>query len=213
MRKVSYLLCAILGILATNLSAIPASAAGESDLNAAPPAEQIVIDLVTTNGSGCPPGSATITVAPDNSAFTVTYSNYTARVGVGAVPTDVRKNCQLNVVLRVPQGFTYALSQADYRGVASIATGAGAVQRAYLYYAGQSQTPYSHHTFAGPAELDWLTVDELPLGPVWSPCEAVRNVNINTELRATAGTSDTRTTTSFISLASSVYYLSWAQCP
>jgi uncharacterized protein DUF4360 len=54
---------------------------------------------------------------------------------------------------------------------------------------------------------------------VWAPCGVLRNLNINTELRAMAGKSNTATTTSFISMDSTdgaintVYHFAWAQCP
>ncbi|GAA1919243.1 hypothetical protein GCM10009716_30030 [Streptomyces sodiiphilus] len=79
------------------------------------PEDGMVIELVSVYGSGCPEGSAAVAVSPDNTAFTVTYSEYLAQVGVGAKPTDFRKNCQLNLAVRVPQGFTYAVFGVDYR--------------------------------------------------------------------------------------------------
>ncbi len=73
----------------------PAHAAGHSGFwPTPPPPDRIVIDVVTVNGSGCPAGTAAIAVSPDNQAFTVTYSDYLAQVGVGSKPTDFRKNCQ-----------------------------------------------------------------------------------------------------------------------
>jgi hypothetical protein len=219
MRKAWYLCCAFLGVLASSLIAGPASAAGFLDLPVPPPSDRIVIDVVTVNGSGCPAGTAAVAVSPDNTAFTVTYSTYMALVGVGATATDWRKNCQLNIVVHVPQGFTYAISQVDYRGFASIATGASAIERANYYFQGQSQTVYSSHTLAGPLGDDWQTTDEVQLAAlVWAPCGALRNLNINTELRAMAGTSNTATTTSFISMDSTdgaintVYHFAWATC-
>ena len=77
-----------------------------------PPTDHIVIDVITVNGSGCPAGTAAVAVSPDNTAFTVTYSDYLAQVGIGSVPTDFRKNCQLNILVHVPQGFTYAIASA-----------------------------------------------------------------------------------------------------
>src|SRR6188474_114001 len=105
-----------------------------------PPLDRIVIDVVTVNGSGCPAGTAAVAVSPDNTAFTVTYSTYLAQVGVGATPIDMRKNCQLNIVVHVPQGFTYAIAQADYRGFAHLASGATAIERANYYFQGTSPT-------------------------------------------------------------------------
>jgi hypothetical protein len=207
MRQTWCLLSAITGVLA--LSASPAAAAEY----VAPPANPIVIDLVTANGSGCLPGTAAVTIDPDNSSFTVTYSAFTALVGVDAQNTDWRKNCQLNVVVQAPPEYRYTITQADSRGFASLAAGAGATQRANYYFQGQTQTAYNTHTFAGPADLDWQTTDDVPAQSiVWSPCGVARNLNINTELRVTAGTSNTATTTSLMTMDSAVYHLTWDLC-
>jgi hypothetical protein len=110
-----------------------------------PPSDHIVIDVITVNGSGCPAGTAAVAVSPDNTAFTVTYSNYTAQVGVGAGPTDL-------------------------------------------------------------AAL------------VFAPCGVQRNLNVNTELRVAAGTSDPTQTTSFMTMDSTdgaittTYHFAWQQC-
>src|SRR3954452_1524840 len=185
-----------------------------------PPNDKIVIDLVTINGSGCPAGTAEVATAPDNTAFTVTYSEYLAQVGVGAKPTDLRKNCQLNVLVHVPQGFTYAITKADYRGYAHLQRGANATQRANYYFQGQSQTAFSSHRFNGPYYDDWQATDEVPVGAVvWKPCGEERLLNINTELRVSAGTSDPKKTTSFVTVdstdgsISTLYHLNWKTCP
>jgi hypothetical protein len=219
MRKALYICCAILGVLASSLFTGPASASGFLDLPVPPPTDRIVIDVVTVNGSGCPAGTAAVAVSPDNTAFTVTYSSYMAMVGVGSTSTDWRKNCQLNIVVHVPSGFTYAISKVDYRGFASLAAGATALERANYYFQGQSQTAYASHPFTGPLGDDWQTTDEVGLAAlVWAPCGALRNLNINTELRAMAGTSDATKTTSFISMDSTdgaidtIYHFAWNHC-
>lgn len=43
-----------------------------------PPPDKIVIEVATVNGSGCPLGTAAVAVSQDNTAFTVTYSDYLA---------------------------------------------------------------------------------------------------------------------------------------
>lgn len=185
-----------------------------------PPPDKIVIDVATVNGSGCRPGSAAVAVAPDNTAFTVTYSEYLAQVGVGAKPTDFRKNCQLNLIVHVPQGFTYAIAQADYRGFAHLENGATGLERANYYFQGQSQTAYISHPFSGAYNDDWHTTDSVDVGAlVFKPCGEERNLNINTELRVAAGSSDPKKTTSFMSMDSTdgaintIYHFAWKQCP
>lgn len=220
MRKALYIFCAMLGVFASALVAGPASAVGYLDLPVPPPTDRIVIDVVTVNGTGCPAGTAAVAVSPDNTAFTVTYSAYTALVGVGATSTDWRKNCQLNIVVHVPSGFTYAISKVDYRGFASLESGASAIQRANYYFQGQSQTAYVSHTYKGPMGDDWQASDEVPIASlIYAPCGALRNLNINTELRAMAGTSDPKKTTSFITMDSTdgalntIYHFAWMTCP
>ncbi|MGW6912972.1 DUF4360 domain-containing protein [Kitasatospora sp. NPDC054939] len=185
-----------------------------------PPPDKIVIDVATVNGSGCPAGTAAVAISPDNTAFTVTYSEYVAQVGRGSKPTDARKNCQLNLNVHVPQGFTYAIASADYRGFAHLEKGATAVQRANYYFQGSPQTAAYNHRFTGPIDDSWQATDTVAVTAlVWAPCGEIRNFNINTEIRVNAGTSDPATTTSFMTMDSTdgsvntVYHLAWKHCP
>ena len=185
-----------------------------------PPPDQIVIDLVTVNGSGCPAGTAAVAVSTDNTKFTVTYSDYVALVGVGAGPLDFRKNCQLNMVVHVPQGFTYAIAQTDYRGYANLARGASFTEKASYYFQGMSQTTPISHTFSGAMDDNWQATDHVDVAQlVYKPCGEERNFNINTELRVNAGTSNPAETTSFATMDSTdtdvktTYHFSWRTCP
>jgi hypothetical protein len=145
---------------------------------------------------------------------------YTAQVGVGAVPTDARKNCQVNLRVNVPQGFTYAIAKSDYRGYMDLKSGATALERANYYFQGQSPTAFVSHPFTGPFEDDWQATDQTDLAAlVYAPCGEKRLFNINTELRVNAGTSNPRKTTSYISMDSidgainTTYHFSWRECP
>ncbi|MFE4855717.1 DUF4360 domain-containing protein [Streptomyces sp. NPDC056670] len=183
------------------------------------PPDKIVIEVATVNGSGCPIGTAAVAVAPDNTAFTVTYSQYMAQVGAGAKPTDFRKNCQLNLIVHVPSGFTYAVASADYRGYAHLERGASATQKASYYFQGSPDTASRTHPFNGAYDDDWQATDSTDWGQlVWAPCGVQRNFNINTELRVNLGTSDPKTN-SFMAMDSTdgdiqtVYHLAWQACP
>ncbi|CAM3862436.1 DUF4360 domain-containing protein [Nocardiopsis rhodophaea] len=199
--------------LLSSLLAAPASA---DFVITPPPPGSIAIDLVTVNGSGCRPGTAAVAVAPDNTAFTVTYSEYLAMAGAGAKPTDSRKNCQLAVQVKVPQGYTYAIARADYRGYADLKKGATGTQKANYYFQGMPETVPVTHNLDGPHADNWQFGDETGVY-VYAPCNAIRNFNINTELRVNAGTSDPNTT-SFMAMDSTdgsittVYHFSWKKC-
>lgn len=213
-------MAAVGSLLMSALIAAPASAPYTSTVITSPPPDKIVVDVVTVNGSGCPAGTAAIAVSPDNTAFTVTYSNYTALVGPTATTLDWRKNCQLNIIVHVPSGFSYAINQADYRGFADLAAGATALEKASYYFQGSSKTDMIQHDFKGPFSDNWHTTDVTEEGQlVYSPCGELRNFNINTEVRVSAGTSNPKTTTSFITMDSldnsitTTYHFAWKECP
>ncbi|NJQ02614.1 DUF4360 domain-containing protein [Streptomyces zingiberis] len=204
-------------LLASALTASAATSANAASSDV--PAEKIQLAVNTVNGSGCRAGTAAVAASPDNTAFTVTYSDYLAMVGVGASPVDFRKNCQLNLDVYVPQGFTYAIAKVDYRGYGYLEKGASALQKASYYHQGASETGTSQKSFNGPFDGNWqagITTEYADL--VWAPCGVKRNFNINTELRVSSGTSDTRKTTSFMTMdstdaaVSTTYHLAWEKC-
>lgn len=183
-----------------------------------PPPGKIILDIKTINGSGCPAGTAdaTAVVSDDNTSFIVTYKNFAAKAGASTVATDQRKNCQINVLVHVPQGFTYAVAEADYSGFAHLAAGATALEQANYYFTGTSPTARVPHSLTGPFDGAWQTKDVAD-ALVYAPCGLDRNLNINAELRANAGTSDS-SSTSFIEMdtthasVTTVYQFSWKQC-
>lgn len=208
------------------LSAITAGALMLSSLGAPvagwhtapPPPEHMTIDVVSANGSGCPIGTADVTVSPDNKAFTVAYSHFIAQVGPEAKATDFRKQCQISLNVQVPEGYTYAVASADYRGYARLEKGASASETAYYYFQGESHTTRSRHQFDGFMDKDWQISDKVEIQSMsWLPCGERRYLNINTELRVLAGRSP-RGTTSFITMDSSdgsletIYRVSWMKC-
>lgn len=204
-------------VTATFIALTPAAGASSSAPSA--PTDQVTVDVASVNGSGCRPGSAAVSVSPDNSAFTVTYSEYLAQAGGGVSAVEGRKNCLLSLDVHVPQGYTYAVAKVDYRGFGSLAPGAVGTQKASYYFQGMSQTAYRTHKFNGELVDNWQATDTTGVEAlVFAPCGEQRNFNINTELRAEVGTSDPAHT-SFMALDStdgsinSVYHFSWKKCP
>ncbi|MGW3987370.1 DUF4360 domain-containing protein [Streptomyces sp. NPDC004830] len=204
-------------IAALLTSALPAQPPSSGFVD--PPPDKIVIKVATVNGSGCPQGTAAVAVSEDNTAFTVTYSDYLAQAGGNSDPTAFRRNCQLNLIVHVPSGFTYAIASADYRGFAALQRGASATQRASYYFQGSSSTAYRTHPFSGPYNDNWQATDETDWAQlVWAPCGVQRNFNINTEIRVNAGT-QSADKVSFMTMdstdgdISTVYHMAWKECP
>lgn len=183
-----------------------------------PPSTEMVIDVVTAMGSGCPQGTAQVVVSPDNRAFTVSYSKFIAQVGPQTNASDYRKNCQLSLDVLVPPGYTYAIAGADYRGYASLYEGVTASETAFYYFQGMQRSTRIRHDFAGRMEQDWQRSDRVELtAESFLPCGDRRYLNVNAELKVDA-TNAAPGVTNWISLDSTdgnldtVYHVAWMKC-
>jgi hypothetical protein len=211
----------MLKAVATGVSLLASLAVTGAPASAAPFAgksDDMVIDVAAANGSGCPLGSAQVTVSPDNKAFTVTYSQFTAQTGPGTKATDFRMNCQLALNVHVPQGYTYAIAGADYRGYAHLEFGAAGAETANYYFQGEPQSTRIQHTFTGPVDSDWERTDSVGISSLsYLPCGEERYLNVNTELRVNKGTSNPKST-NFLTMDSTdgsietVYHVAWKKC-
>ncbi|SFQ99222.1 protein of unknown function [Lentzea waywayandensis] len=148
-----------------------------------------VLEVVTVNGSGCPAGDAD--VKTDGRTFTIGYHTFLARAGSGSSPLDMRKNCQVNLRVNVPEGFTYGLARTTYEGYAHLQDGASGLNRVSTYLQGTSPTATVNQAFSGPFSDSWQTHYRPGSNEIqWSPCGERRNININAEVRVTLGSAD-----------------------
>lgn len=190
-----------------------------------PPAGSVGIDLVSYNGSGCPPPgppnptpplpSVELRAAADASAFDITFRANRARDGLGATPVEFRRTCVLAVSVRGPAGYAFTVVSGAYRGQVALPAGASATYLTSGSFQGQPSAPApAAHTVAGPsnAQVSFPFIDDQG-ATVWSPCGGAAFYNVSTEVRADAGTSDTRRTTSSADLTTSgTFTLRWQRC-
>jgi Domain of unknown function (DUF4360) len=205
----------LLAVAGLTASLLVAPAAAPATTEATPP-QGITFSVVTVNGSGCPAGTARVHTAADGTSFTVAYSDFVAEAGGSAGNTEFRKNCQINLQVNIPQGFTYAIAEAEYRGHARLQSGATAEQNAYYYFTGSSPTAETNYVLNGPYNGRWKNADRAEVAAlIYSPCGVRTNLNINTDLRVRAGTTGSR---DWISMdrthgdVENIYHLSWKQC-
>ncbi|WP_243726015.1 DUF4360 domain-containing protein [Actinomadura rubrisoli] len=195
--------------------ALPLLSAPSALADEAPPPDNVSIEVVTVNGSGCPPGSANVVISDDKTAFTVKYNDYLAYAGGDTNPTGSRKNCQINVRVNAPGEYTYAITGSDHRGFAGLQDGASGLQQTNYYFQGSTQDRTVQHELNGRYVDDWQFRDRIPANQlVYKPCGQARNLNINTELRVNAGDSDNKV--SFMSMdatrSSTTYHFAWKRC-
>jgi len=169
------------------LVALLALAMSGSALALGPNPSQVKIAGISYAGSGCPAGSVSQSVAPDAQAFTLLFDQYIAEAGPGVSLASGRKNCQIAVDLRFPQGWSYTIFDVDYRGYVQLDRGATGTQKSTYYFQGGASQASLQSNFSGPADKDYHIRDSLGLNAVvWSPCGMTRAVNINSQVRVTA---------------------------
>lgn len=78
----------------------------------------IDVDFIEARGNGCPEGSFSYALAPDGSALSVLFNQFTAE---STSETDPRQRsvCNLVLRLRMAPGYGVGIVQADYRGFVS----------------------------------------------------------------------------------------------
>ena len=96
-----------------------------SDAFARPPVFALPSQVV--EGQGCPAGSFSIVTAPDGSALTVLFDNFSIK-GPDANGGVTRITCTVEIPLHLPDGYSLGVYKVDYRGFAHL----DAKQRAEL---------------------------------------------------------------------------------
>jgi hypothetical protein len=135
-------------------------------------------------GSGCPSGTVAQSISADHRLLNLRFDSYIAEVGRGVPVNEARRNCQVNIDLDYPSGWSFAIESVDYRGYASLERGVVAVLSSTSYYAGATQTARLQTTFRGPFDADYSVRDQLSISSqLWSPCGVKRSLNINTQVR------------------------------
>ncbi len=180
-----------------------------------PDPSQVKIQSIAYAGSGCPAGSVSESVAPDAKAFTLLFDSYVAEAGPGVLLKEGRKNCQIAVDLRFPQGWSYTIVDVDYRGYVQLDRGTTGLQKTNYYFQGQSSGPALQSTFSGPLEKDYHIRDSLALDAVvFSPCGLSRALNLNTQVRVSAsgGRRAMMTTDSIDGQLTHRYGIKWQRC-
>ncbi len=111
-------------------------------MNAHSTPNPITIDNISANGSGCPDGTYTITIAPDQQTFSVLFD----RATVFSNNSDKldSKVCELTITANVPAGWGINKHTLDYRGFSQVDPGSKAFHR-NIYYLLNSRKKWVHY--------------------------------------------------------------------
>ena len=192
-----------------------------STANAAPTNEIVTASLAAVNGSGCPLGTVTVVAYPDNTGIILSYSSFFAQRGGESTTIQGYQNCNLDIRMDVPSGFTFAVSRAMYQGYAYVLPGATARLVSNINFQGQQPISSSHIiNTTSPYDDNWTIVDEASFAnPSWAPCGEDIILTDAFELRVQPyGPSSSPTDVSFVTVNKSDHSVrtelnfAWATC-
>ncbi|RVU84194.1 DUF4360 domain-containing protein [Leucothrix sargassi] len=104
------------------------------------PFTDVSINGATFSGAGCPEGSGSMIVSPDNKSISVLFDEYIVESGDGAGLVN-RSKCDIAISLDIPQGYKAILMDADYRLAVDVTEGAFVeFTRQYFFAGGKSET-------------------------------------------------------------------------
>lgn len=177
-------------------------------------ADDIALGEPGYGGTGCPDGTASVTLSPDQKSLSILFDEYYAEAGGSTNKSLDRKACNIAIPVHVPQGLSVSILTIDYRGYNNLPAGAKSTFAVEYFFAGVTG-PKFNKTFNGALDKDYLITNKLQASAlVWSACGADVNLRTNSSIRvqtkqnkealATVDSQDVK--------AAIVYKLQWKKC-
>lgn len=133
-------------------------------------------------GTGCRAGTAQVNLSPGDDAISILFDEYIVEAGnVNGRRID-RKSCNISIPVNVPQGYSVALFQVDYRGFNSIPSG-GLNQFNVEYFWAGTRGPRVSRSFNSRDNGNFTVTDNLLASTmVWSRCGESVILRVNSSL-------------------------------
>lgn len=178
-------------------------------------AQGLKIGVPAYGGTGCPSGTASITLSPDESAVSILFDHFVAEAGGMTGKRIDRKSCNLSIPVQVPQGYSVSVFSVDYRGYNDVPRGAMTRFDAEYFWAG-ARGPRISRIFSGPMSDVYTVTDNLIAETlVWTPCGASVNLRVNAAMLAQSNTrmDQTMGTVDSADISSGlIYHIQWRRC-
>jgi len=166
-------------------------------------------------GSGCPGGTADAILSPDQKSLSILFDQFQTEAGYPSRKTLDRKNCDIAIPVHIPQGYSVALFDVDYRGYNSLPHGATSRLSVEYFFAGR-RGPTFVRDFSGYLDQGYLVSNLLDTeSMVWSPCgqDVILRVNASLVTRTNTRREQTLSTVDSTDVAAGlVYHLQWRRC-
>ncbi|MEO6012175.1 MAG: DUF4360 domain-containing protein [Devosia sp.] len=165
-------------------------------------------------GTGCPDGSASVTLSPDQKSLSILFDSFVVEVGGATNKATDRKVCNVAIPVHVPQGLSVSILAIDYRGFNDLPSVAKSTFGVEYFFAGVKGPTFTQN-FNGALSDSYTITNKLQASAlVWSACGADVILRTNPSIRvqtkqnkeamATVDSEDVN--------AAIVYNLQWKQC-
>ena len=165
-------------------------------------------------GTGCPDGTVSVTLSPDQKSLSLLFDQYQVEVGGETGKSFDRKSCNIAIPVHVPQGLSVSILKIDFRGFNHLPQSATSQFNVEYFFAG-TRGPAFQRKFSGPLDEDYLINNELTAqAVVWSGCGADVNLRTNSSMRVkTVSNKEAMASIDSEDVnAAIVYQLQWRSC-
>jgi Domain of unknown function (DUF4360) len=150
---------------------------------------QIRLGVPAYGGTGCPAGSASVSITDDQSILSVLFDSFVAEAPTMTGANFDRKSCNLRIPVSVGPGYQVALIAFDYRGFAAIPSGGRGQFEARYAYVGQRRPAIFRKSFAPGRADNYSLKNELISTTIdWSPCSTGRDLMMTVDANILAVT-------------------------
>lgn len=165
-------------------------------------------------GTGCPAGSVSAALSPDNTSLSLLFDQYVVEAGQSVGRSFDRKSCNIAIPVHVPNGYSVSVLEVDYRGYNMLPRGASSQFNVEYFFAGR-RGPMFTRTFNGALDSDFLLNNTLVASAVtWSACgeDVILRTNSSMRVQTRGGADAIATVDSQDVNAALVYHLQWRRC-
>lgn len=150
---------------------------------------QIRLGVPSYGGTGCPAGSASVSLTDDQQILSVLFDSFVAAAPTPQGASFDRKSCNLRIPVSVGPGYQVALIAFDYRGFAAIPSGGRGQFEARYAYVGQARPAIFRKTFQPNRADNFSLKNELISTSVdWTPCSTGRDLMMTVDANILAVT-------------------------
>lgn len=176
----------------------------------------IRLGLPAYGGTGCPGGTASVTLSPSEDAISILFDQFVAEAGDTTGRRTDRKSCNISIPVQVPNGYSVAVFQTDYRGFNLIPGGAAYTRLDTEYFWAGIRGPRFAQLYRGPQVDNYINTNGvLASALVWSPCGASVNLRVNSSIMAQTNNRNEQTMITVDSAdvtSGLLYHVQWRRC-